>query len=92
MLANYLMTPGGCLGKGGFIKYQINIKPHNVEPHLDIEKDIQARKNGLFTFTLRINSGNIVDYNLIEYVDARKYLQLKQVVVKKFTIACNYRK
>jgi hypothetical protein len=56
-------------------KTELNIRPHNVKPHLDIERDIKAQKEGLFTFTLRINGGNIVDYSLTEYVDVkRKYL------------------
>jgi len=38
------------------------IRKANVLPHLDIERDIKATKNGVFTFTLRANGGNIVDY------------------------------
>lgn len=55
--------------------YDLNIRKYNVRAHLDIEKDIEKTGNGLFTFTLRINGGNIVDYNLTEHIDVkRKYL------------------
>ncbi len=54
------------------------IRLHNMRPHADIELDIMAKKNGQITFTLRINAGNIVDYNLVEYVNVRrKYDQLR---------------
>jgi len=67
-------------------KYELSIRKHNIPAHLDIERDIKLKKDGLFTFTLRINGGNIVDYSLMEYVDVkRKYLGLKKVVVAKST-------
>lgn len=51
----------------------IELKEANIPAHLDIEQDIQKRKNGLLTFTLRINRGEISDYNLVQYVNAQKY-------------------
>jgi hypothetical protein len=55
------------------------IREHNIKPHADIEVDIINKKNGQMTFTLRINGGNIVDYNLVEYVDIEeKYGRLRQ--------------
>jgi len=70
------------------MKYELSVRKHNVTAHLDIEKDIKIKKNGLFTFTLRINGGNIVDYSLVEYVDIkRKYLGVKAVVVKQSSTA-----
>ena len=39
----------------------IPLNPANKQAHLDIEKEIQKRKNGLFTMTLRINGKQIVD-------------------------------
>jgi hypothetical protein len=60
-----------------------------VQPHLDIEGDIERRKNGLFTFTLRVNNGNIVDYNVFEHANAGKYLVLKKVVIEEFTLTRN---
>ena len=50
----------------------VDILDHNVQAHVDIEKDIQDRKNGQFTFTLRIHGGKIADYNVTEYVDIKK--------------------
>lgn len=68
------------------------IRQHNIKPHVDIEQDIAKKKNGQVTFTLRINGGNIVDYNLVEYVDIkRKYGQLKRVVVEEYTISHSVR-
>ena len=69
-------------------KYELFIRKHNVPAHLDIERDIKTKKDGLFTFTLRINGGNIVDYNLVEYVDVkRKYLGVKSVTFSQSTTA-----
>ena len=69
------------------MKYALSIRDHNIKAHLDIKEDIQKQKNGQFTFTLRVNNGNIVDYNVVEYVNARnKYLSLKSVVVEEFII------
>jgi len=68
------------------------MRPHNIKPHADIEVDIIQKQEGDMTFTLRINGGNIVDYNLVEYVDVKKkYGRLKKaraVVRKKLNISC----
>lgn len=69
------------------MNYALEIREHNRQPHLDIEKDIEIKKDGLFTFILRVNNGNIVDYQVMEYAEGRDYLKLKQVVVEEFTIA-----
>lgn len=59
----------------------LTIREYNVPAHLDIENDIKEKKNGQITFTVRVNAGNIVDYNLVEYVDARtKYISFARVV------------
>lgn len=71
------------------MKYELVISPQNEKPHTDIEHDIEAKKNGLFTFTLRVNGGKIVDYNVIEYVDARKYISLSKVIVEEYIISRN---
>ena len=64
----------------------LEIRNHNIEAHLDIEQDIQTKKNGQVTFTVRVNAGNIVDYNVTEYVDARrKYGQVATVIVTQLT-------
>jgi len=75
------------------MKYELSIKDYNKQAHIDIEKDIGNRENGLFTFTLRVNKSCIVDYNVVEYVNAKeKYLSLKRVVIQEFTLAHNSRK
>jgi len=69
--------------------YELTISEHNVLPHTDIEKDIQEKQNGLFTFTLRINNGQISDYNIMEYIDANKYISLKSITFEEHTISLN---
>ena len=54
------------------MEYELNIRAHNITPHFDIEKDMQEKKNGLFTFILRVNGQNIVDYSLMEVVNGGK--------------------
>ena len=72
------------------MQYDLSIRNHNVQPHLDIEKDIKAHKDGLMTFTIRINNGNITDYNLMEVTNAREeYLSLKRITYSQYTIAHN---
>lgn len=55
------------------MNYQLNIREHNKQAHVDIEKEIELKKNGLFTFILRVNNGNIVDCTIMEYVNAKSY-------------------
>ena len=61
------------------MQYALEIRSHNQQPHIDIENDIQLRRNGLFTFILRVNNGNIVDFNVMEYSDGTKYISLTRV-------------
>jgi len=66
------------------MKHELSIRDHNKQCHIDIEEDIKLRKNGLITFTLRVNNGNIVDYNVTEYVnDKEKYVSLKRIVIEE---------
>lgn len=55
------------------MRYNLDIPQHNIKPHLDIEKDIQTQKNGLMTFTIRVNQGNIEDYVRYETITAARY-------------------
>jgi hypothetical protein len=65
----------------------LSILDWNVLPHLDLEDDIRTQKNGLFTITIRLNNGNIVDYNLTEYVDPiSKYGINKGIVITEFSV------
>lgn len=68
------------------MKYGLAIREGNIEPHLDIEKEISKKKNGLFTCIIRCNAGNIVDVVLMEYANATDYLQLKSVIIEEFAI------
>ena len=50
---------------------EIILKESSIPVHIDVESDIKKKKNGLVTFTLRMNNSNVVDYNKTEYVDAK---------------------
>jgi hypothetical protein len=75
------------MGKPNMTNEALNIREYNKRAHLDIEKDIQTQKNGLFTFTLRVNGGNIVDYSVTEYVGPAKYLKLRAVTYQELSIS-----
>lgn len=44
------------------------IRTHNRQVHMDIEREMKHKNNGLFTFVLRVNSGNIVDLVTLETI------------------------
>lgn len=44
------------------MKYDFNVNTRNIPCHLDVERDLKVQKDGLFTFTLRVNQGCIMDY------------------------------
>ena len=69
----------------------VTIPSQNIPAHLDIEKDIQEQKNGLFTFIIKVANGNIADYNVVEYVTVTKYLKLrlKRIVIEELIIPRN---
>lgn len=73
------------------MKYDLNIKEVNIQPHLDIENEIRKRKSGIFTCILRVNNGNIVDVVTLEYSNAQDYIQLKSVIIEKYSFAYNTR-
>lgn len=66
------------------------IRQANIQAHDDIETDILNEQSGLLTFTLRINGGNIVDYNVVKYVNVREYLT-GEVFNKQLSISQYYR-
>lgn len=72
------------------MKYSLKIKKHNEKAHLDIEQDIEVKREGVFTFVLRVNGGNIVDYNVMEYVDVTKYTGLEQIIIEELTTAYHH--
>lgn len=49
------------------MKYDLEIRPANLEAHKDIAVEMLKKKKGLFTFILRINKSNIVDFVSMEY-------------------------
>lgn len=48
--------------------YRIPVRKNNRLVYLDIIRDMVKKKNGLFSFTLRMNAGNIVDYVTMEVI------------------------
>lgn len=64
----------------------LDIRRHNMQPHIDIEKEIEVKRNGLYTVTLRVSNGNIVDCNTMEYVNISDYLALKRVVIQEVIV------
>jgi len=69
------------------MEYSLSIRQDNIPAYLDIENEIQLKQNGLFTFILRVNNGKIVDFNVLEYVDARaKYFRLKEIIRQELII------
>jgi hypothetical protein len=71
----------------------MEIRKYNIPAHMDIEKLFVIRKDGQITFTIRVNAGNIVDLQTVEYVDTRKkYPSSEQPVAEKFTISHSVRK
>lgn len=64
------------------MQYQLDISKQNIQPHLDIEKEIETTKTGLLTFILRVNNGNVVDFSVVEYVDVVQYFVLEQIEVE----------
>jgi hypothetical protein len=54
---------------------QIKIHPHNKPVYLDIARDMLLKGNGLFSFTVQISSGMIVNYL---YMEGGKYVKTVQ--------------
>lgn len=63
--------------------YDLPIRDHNIKPHLDLEEEVTARQDGILTFTVRVNNGNIVDLNITEYVNARQKYGIITGIVKE---------
>lgn len=55
------------------MKYDLEIRPANLEAHKDIAVEMLKKKSGLFTFILRINKSNIVDFVSMEYENYGSY-------------------
>jgi len=53
---------------------------------MDIEKEIQNKKDGLLTFVIRVHNGIISDFNITEYVDVRQYFRLKSISFQELSV------
>jgi hypothetical protein len=51
-----------------------DIRKYNIPAHVDLERDITRVGNGLLSFTIKVNNGNITDYIVMEYSDYSKLL------------------
>lgn len=69
------------------MQYSLEIREHNRQAHIDVENEIQSKKDGLFTCIIRVNNGNIVDSVIMEHADSRKYLVLKSITLTQLTIS-----
>jgi hypothetical protein len=47
-------------------KTRITIKAHNKLAYMSMMRDMLAKKNGIYSFVLRCDSGRIVDYVFME--------------------------
>ena len=45
---------------------QLVMRPHNQQVYKELVKDMLAHGNGLFSFTLRVSAGDIVDYVIMD--------------------------
>lgn len=45
---------------------QLICREHNKEVYKELVKDMLAHGNGLFSFTLRVSAGDIVDYVIMD--------------------------
>jgi len=43
-------------------KTRIEIKAHNKQAYMAMMRDILSKRNGIYSFVLRCDSGRIVDY------------------------------
>lgn len=51
---------------------KIRIRKENIACHLDIDRYLKERGSGQVTFTIRVNSGEIVDFVETEYVPVKQ--------------------
>jgi len=71
------------------MKYDFNVKIKNIPCHLDIARDIKEQKDGVFTFTVRINQQLIQDYVNYSNPAASEYTAILSAVGTKCEISRN---
>lgn len=64
----------------------VKIAEDNIEVHKDIAEDIEKAKDGLFTFTLRVNAGNIVDYVRIKNIEPKRFDKFESIDIQELSI------
>lgn len=53
---------------------ELNISDHNKQAYLEIFKDFELHRNGLFSFVLRISDGMIVDYVKMDNIPPEAFI------------------
>ena len=54
------------------LPYELHIKVNNQQFHIDLDADLLLKKDGLFSFIIKVNEGNIVDYVVLDYDDFKE--------------------
>jgi len=49
------------------LPYELHIREENLPFHRDLDEDMMRKKEGMFSFIIKLNDGNIVDYIVLEY-------------------------
>ena len=47
---------------------KLKLNDHNKQVYAELVKDLRERQNGLFSFTFRVNAGEIVDYVVMDNI------------------------
>jgi hypothetical protein len=58
---------------------QLDILEHNKQVYLELLKDMQSKRAGLFTFILRVSSGEIVDYVVVENIPPQAFNETRDI-------------
>ena len=66
------------------LPYNLEIKPQNKQFHYDLDMDILAKKNGLFSFVIKINDGNIIDYIVLDYGSVSFVVREETVITRNY--------
>ena len=56
----------------------LQVRPANIQLHVDIEKAMDNHKGKLFHFELRYSGGNIVDFVVRTYKTYEQFTQLPE--------------
>lgn len=49
------------------LPYELHIKNSNLQFHKDLDADMVHKGNGMFSFVIKLNNGDIIDYITLDY-------------------------